>query len=111
MNAGAGFPLAPDLMAHEMTEGKSNGGSTPSPLLVLFGWGVGRRVEHPEGELFFAQARAWSLHHGVVAAADWMAAQGIPRELAVFALVGARRAPQYGVRPGLTWNRWGRADA
>ena len=35
---------------------------------------------------------------GIVAAAEWLENEGIPWELAIIALVGGRRAIQYGVR-------------
>jgi hypothetical protein len=45
---------------------------------------------------------------GVRGAACWLEAQGVNYELAIFALVGSRYAPRYGVRAGLFWQRRGK---
>ena len=45
---------------------------------------------------------------GVEEAADFLEDKGFPRELAIFALVGAMKAPRYGARPGLFWQRRGK---
>lgn len=45
---------------------------------------------------------------GVEEAAKFMEEMGFPRELAIFALVGATKAPKYGVGPGLHWQRRGK---
>lgn len=42
---------------------------------------------------------------GVDSAADWVQRKGIPRELAILALVGLHKAASYGVGPG-TWIGW-----
>ena len=45
---------------------------------------------------------------GVESAADFLEEKGFPRELVIFALVGATKAPRYGARPGLFWQRRGK---
>lgn len=49
------------------------------------------------------------MKRGVEAAARWLQAQGISRELAIFALVGSRHSPRYGVKAGDFWQRRGRS--
>ena len=54
------------------------------------------------------QALVMKMTMGVEEAADFLEKQGFPRELAIFALVGAMKAPKYGARPGLFWQRRGK---
>jgi len=46
---------------------------------------------------------------GTEEAVQFLEKQGIPRELAVFALVGSRYSLKYGARPGLFWQRRGKS--
>jgi len=48
--------------------------------------------------VLFERARALRYVIGVEATADWMEDHGVPRALAIIALVGGYRASSYGVR-------------
>jgi hypothetical protein len=54
------------------------------------------------------EALCVKMQMGVEAAIDFLEEKGFPRELVIFALVGAMKAPKYGARPGLFWQRRGK---
>jgi len=55
------------------------------------------------------KAMAHKMKLGTEEAVQFLEKQGIPRELAVFALVGSRYSWRYGARPGLFWQRRGKS--
>ena len=66
------------------------------------------KVDVSDGRSLLDRACHMRARLGVRAAAAWLDAHGVNEELALFALVGSRHAPRYGIRPGLFWQRRGK---